>query len=151
MEEGKVKKGEKCPYCKRYNGRQVTTNGIIVDNNRILLVLRGIEPSKGMWALPGGYIDWDENVEQAVVREVKEETGVDTSVRRMVGVYSDPDRNDPFGYQNICIPFVLELKNFTLIPQEKEVKEVKWFDLDNLPELAFDHGQIVEDYKKINQ
>ena len=76
--------------------RPLTVDAIIIYDDRLVLIRRKNEPFRGMQALPGGFVEKDETVEQAVARETKEETGLDTVIVRLIGVYSDPGR-DPRG------------------------------------------------------
>lgn len=143
-----IKRGEICPTCKRYYSRHSVCDSLIIEDNKVLMVLRDKDPQKGFWAIPGGYLEWDETIEQCVLREVKEETGADAEIIKLFGVYSDPER-DPDDRQNVCHVFLLGLKNEKFYPQQGETKEVKWFSFDNLPKnIAFDHRKIIEDYKK---
>ena len=68
-------------------------DGVLIEGNRILLIRRGREPFKGMWGVPGGRIEDDETAEQCLVRELKEETGLDVLPIKMTGLYSDPARD----------------------------------------------------------
>lgn len=145
-----VKKGEMCPTCKRYYDRHVVVDGVVEKDGEILLIRRGLEPNKGKMALPGGYVDWDETTEEAVVREVYEETGVRASVKKLLGVYSDPHR-DSSDMQNIAVAYILTVDDESeLQPQEGEVLEVGWYDVENLPsDIAFDHKEFIADYLKL--
>ena len=128
----------------KYKIRATTTDAIILKNNKILLIKRGNNPSKGMWALPGGYVDFNESVEKACMREVKEETGLNVKKLRLLGVYSDPKR-DPG--QTVTITYIA---NATGTPSASDdATDVKWFSINKLPKLAFDHAQMVKDYKKL--
>jgi len=71
----------------------VTIDALIIKDNKILLIKRGADPFKGFWGTPGGYVEWDETVEDAVKREVKEELGLDTTSLKFVGLYSAPERH----------------------------------------------------------
>lgn len=143
-----VKRGERCPTCGRYVARDLVTNGLIIKSGKILLVKRNIEPCRGMWALIGGYIGWNETVEECVKREVKEEVGLECETTNFIGIYSGPNR-DPHDLQNIGLAYVLKPVSEKILIQKEEVIEAKWFPLDNLPTpLAFDHAKIIEDYKK---
>ncbi len=121
---------------------RLTVDGVIVRGSKLLLIRRGNPPFKNTWALPGGFVDYGETVETAVRREAQEETGLETSIRRLVGVYSDPDR-DPRGH-TVSVVFLLDVESGS--PQGgDDAAEAKWFALDNLPELAFDHAKIIND------
>ena len=76
----------------------------VIYNNKILLIKRKNNPSKGWWALPGGYVDFNESVEQACAREVKEETGLNTRNIKFLGVYSSPKRNPR---QTVTIAYIV--------------------------------------------
>ncbi|RLE89818.1 MAG: hypothetical protein DRN04_15880 [Thermoprotei archaeon] len=107
----------------------------------IVLVKRKNEPFKGYWALPGGFVEYGERVEDAARREVLEETGLEVELRGLVGVYSDPGR-DPRGHV-ISIAFWAVPKGGVLAPSS-DASEVKVFE--KLPELiAFDHKEIILD------
>lgn len=114
---------------------------IVGPDGSIVLVKRGKEPFKGMWALPGGFVEYGERVEEAAVREAREETGLEVALRGLVGVYSRPDR-DPRGHV-ISIAFLAEEVGGQLRPSP-ETPEVRRFK--QLPkEMAFDHAEIVRD------
>ncbi|MCD6573183.1 MAG: NUDIX hydrolase [Thermoplasmata archaeon] len=119
----------------------ITVDGVIIKNGKILLVKRKNEPFKGKWALPGGFVEYGETVEKAVLREVKEETGMDAKIKKLVGVYSDPAR-DPRGH-TISIVFLLEGEGDAIAGDD--AIEAKFFDLNELPPLAFDHEKIIKD------
>jgi 8-oxo-dGTP diphosphatase len=133
-----------CPHCGRYNNRAVTIDAVIIKDNMILLIKRGAEPFKDYWALPGGHVDWDETIEDAVKREVKEELGVDATNLKQIGIYSDPKR-----HPKQCINVAYGVETDGEFKAGDDAKEYKRFDLNELPELAFDHKQIIEDYRKI--
>jgi len=127
----------------RSGGPWLTVDAIVVKAQRILLVRRGRPPFEGMHALPGGFVEAGETVEQAIVRELREETGLRTSVERIVGVYSDP-RRDPRGH---TVSVVFELRPGKGVPRGGD--DAAWagyFPLDALPPLGFDHEKVVADY-----
>lgn len=118
--------------------------GLDAEDLKILLIQRGREPHKGQWALPGGFIRVGEAPDVAVARELKEETGI--RVRRLVqlGAYGDPKR-DPREH-------VISLAFLGLTPiaehrpkADTDAHAVAWHSLDDLPALAFDHADIVND------
>ena len=129
----------------RYERPVVTADGIIIKNRQILLVKRKNPPFKGKWALPGGFVEYREKTEDTVIREVLEETGLKTKINQLAGVYSDPDR-DPRGH-TITIVYNLNIVNGELISGD-DAKDAKFFELNRLPDLAFDHAQIINDYMK---
>lgn len=134
-----------CPHCGRYNNRAVTVDAVIIKDNKILLIKRGAEPDKHLWGTPGGHVDWDETIEDAVRREVKEELGVNAVSLKQIGIYSDPNRHPK---QCINIPYGVNIEGE--IKTGDDAKEYRWFELDNLPKpLAFDHEKIIEDYLKL--
>lgn len=118
---------------------------VIKPPGMLLLVKRKFEPYKGCWVLPGGFVDHNETVLDAVVREVKEETGIEVEVISLAGVYSDPAR-DP--RQNISIAYRCYPTGGTLADSDET--EAAWYPFkgEELPELGFDHGKILEDYMK---
>ncbi|MDY6789614.1 MAG: NUDIX hydrolase [Candidatus Nanohaloarchaea archaeon] len=118
---------------------------ILEREGEVLLIKRRFEPFKGTWGLPGGQLEEGETLEECAVREMKEETGLKVSIKSMLGVYSDPDR-DPRG-QVISVAYVVEQEGEELDPG-REVMEAEWFDMEDLPELAFDHRKMLEDYKE---
>lgn len=110
------------------------------EDGRIVLIQRR-NPPPG-WALPGGFVDVGETVEQAAVREVREETGLEVRLGELLGVYSDPAR-DPRGH-TVSVVFTGEARG---TPQAgDDAGAVQAFALDALPELAFDHARILADY-----
>ena len=121
----------------------VTADGIVVKGDKILLIKRGRDPFKGSYALPGGFLEEGERLEDCVVREVREETGLDTEIVSLVGVYSDPDR-DPRGH---FVTAVYRLKPVGgRVKAGDDAAHVEWVRRDRLPEFAFDHGRIVRDF-----
>lgn len=125
--------------------RPFACDAVIIENGKIVLVKRGVEPFKGQWAVPGGRLEEDETAEQCLIREAKEETNLDVKPIALVGIYSAPNR-DPRGIiaaTYLCKHIGGELKG------GDDAAEAKWFDLNALPELASDHGKMIEDALKI--
>ncbi len=112
-------------------------------DGEIILIKRGVEPFKGSWALPGGGVEIGETVEQAAVREAKEETGLDVQLDKIIGVYSDPGR-DPRGH-TVSIVFHAKPIGGKMNAATDACDVIKTADFLNL-RLAFDHGQIVRDW-----
>jgi 8-oxo-dGTP diphosphatase len=121
----------------------LSVDGIAIIDGQIVLIKRKNPPFEGMYALPGGFVDYGERVEDAVTREFEEETGLETRISRLVGVHSAPDR-DPRGH-TVSIVFELEIIGGELRGGD-DASEAELFNLEELPELAFDHQKIVSDY-----
>jgi 8-oxo-dGTP diphosphatase len=117
----------------------------LLPDGRIVLVRRN---DTGLWALPGGMIDWREDIQTTVRRELAEETGLElVKIRRLIGVYSAPDR-DP-RLHSICFVVAADVSGNFEIKDPLEVGEVKAFSLDSLPtaeELTFDNNRQLKDY-----
>ncbi len=145
---GKIPTGTSCPHCGRYNARYMTVSIIGINKNQeVLLIKRKRDPEAGAWALPGGYVDWNETLVATGTREFKEETGMDITNLKFLGIYDDIHR-DKDGRQNVdhCYSgFITADQSPQFNPDE--VSDMQWFSLDALPNyLAFDHRQMVEDY-----
>ncbi len=127
-----------------YKKPSLTVDGILVEDEKILLIKRGRGPFKGMYALPGGFVEYGEKTEDAIVREFKEETGLDVRISSLVGVYSDPNR-DPRDH-TVTIVYELQKIGGSLHGGDDAAQAVL-FPLNSLPPLAFDHEKIIQDYK----
>ena len=126
-----------------YQIPRITVDGIIQKNKEILLVKRKNPPFQGKWALPGGFVDYGETTEEAVCREIFEETGLKTRIIALCGVYSDPKR-DPRGH-TISIAYALDILD-GMVQAGDDACDVHFFNVHALPQLAFDHKIIIEDY-----
>jgi len=121
---------------------RLTVDGVIIQKKMILLIKRGNDPFRGQWALPGGFVEYGETTEEAVIREVKEETGIMGTIQKIVGVYSDHKR-DPRGH-TISIVYLLSVAKGS--PRAgSDADDIHFFDLNYLPPLAFDHEKIIKD------
>jgi 8-oxo-dGTP diphosphatase len=109
----------------------------------VLLIERGGEPFAGSWALPGGFVEGDERVASAAARELREETGVEAGSIQLLGVYDTPGR-DPRG-PTVSVVFVMRADEELEASGADDAADARWFPLDALPELAFDHGVVIED------
>jgi len=125
-----------------YKTPRITVDGIVTKDRHILLIQRKNQPFKNKWALPGGFVEYNETTEGAVAREVFEETGLKTELVRLAGVYSNPER-DPRGHI-VSIVYFLKIIGGKLHSGD-DASDVKFFDLRNLPALSFDHDQIIND------
>ncbi|HPI94173.1 MAG TPA: NUDIX hydrolase [Deltaproteobacteria bacterium] len=134
-----------CPSCGHpvttYRNPVPTVDAVIEFQGGIVLVLRK-NPPPG-WALPGGFVDYGESVEEAVRREALEETGLSLAALKMFSVYSDPLR-DP---RQHTITTVFAARGAGNLHAGDDAARVEVFDLDHLPHLAFDHARILEDYR----
>ncbi len=119
----------------------LTVDAIIIYEEKIVLIKRKNPPYKDMFALPGGFVDIGETVEEAVIREAKEETSLDIEIIRLAGVYSDPKR-DPRGH-TVSIAFVA--LGYGELKAGDDAGEVELIDMEKVPKLAFDHNKIIED------
>ncbi|HMK47214.1 MAG TPA: NUDIX hydrolase [Methanocella sp.] len=122
--------------------RPLTVDAVIIYDGKILFVRRGHEPFKGRLALPGGFVEANETVEEAITREVREETGLETKIIQLLGVYSDPNR-DPRGPM-VSICYLLRAAGGTLSAASDAVG-IELISPDQVPELAFDHNKMVAD------
>jgi 8-oxo-dGTP diphosphatase len=114
---------------------------ILERDGEVFLCRRDLEPGRGRWSFPSGYVDAGELVQAAARREVSEETGLEVEIGRLVGVYDSPNR--PVVY----IVFAGRVLGGELTARE-ETQAVDYFRLDALPELAFEHdGRILEDWQ----
>lgn len=114
---------------------------VIPSEDGVVLIRRGSEPFEGQWALPGGFVEIGETVEQAAVREAAEETGLAVEIARLVGVYSEPER-DPRGH-NVSVAFLARVVGGQM-RADTDASEVSVLDHRDV-ELAFDHRRIVDD------
>lgn len=131
---------KKCPKCGCFTNRGISVDGVIIKGNKILLIKRGSEPFKGYWGTPGGYVGWNETVEEAIIREVKEETGLDAISVKLVSYSSEPKRHPK---QVINFVYLVEINGKVRVSDD--AVDAKWFDLDHLPkDLAFDHFENIK-------
>lgn len=110
---------------------------------RLLLIERGNPPFEGRWALPGGFVDQGEQVAQAAPRELAEETGLQVDVLELLGVYDTPGR-DPRGW-TVSVVYIARLEDRPQVMGADDASDARWFAVDELPALAFDHELIVKD------
>jgi 8-oxo-dGTP diphosphatase len=120
---------------------KLTVDVVIPTEEGVVLIRRGCNPFEGQWALPGGFVEVGETVEQAAVREVAEETGLVVEPARLVGVYSDPDR-DPRGH-NVSVAFLARVLSGEL-SAATDASEASVLDPGSV-DLAFDHRKIIDD------
>ena len=128
----------------KYVSKIFVTVDVLVINKKtdeILLIKRLNEPFKDCWALPGGFVDENEDLEQAARRELFEETNIETEEMIQIGAFGTPNR-DPRGHM-ISVAYQTNLIENQKVKAKDDAKEVKWFSIKDLPELAFDHLEII--------
>ena len=142
MATKKVIKCPKCGYEIEVYKNPVPTVDIIIETPGGIVLVKRKNPPYG-WALPGGFVDYGETLEEAAVREAKEETGLDVKLVRQFHAYSDPSR-DPRQH-TITVVFIAKAEGMPVAGDD--AKEVGVFTRHTIPkELAFDHAKILEDY-----
>lgn len=119
----------------------LTTDAVVLKKGKILLIKRLKDPFKDCWALPGGFVEYGEKTEDACLRELEEETSLIGKIKQLIGIYSKPDR-DPRGHI-ISIAYLVTPISKVVKPAD-DAKEVKWFPINKLPKLAFDHLDIIK-------
>jgi len=112
------------------------------DDFQILLIQRKNEPFKNHWALPGGFVDENETVENAALRELKEETNVENIEANLVGVFSEKGR-DPRGWTVSVAFYGIVDKSKYQAQAGDDARNIAWFSVKELPDLAFDHDKII--------
>lgn len=109
---------------------------MLVDAGKLLLVKRNIEPYRGWWDIPGGFLEAGEHPEAGAVREMGEETGLHVNPVKLLGIYMD--RYGVNGDYTLNFCYLAELVGGTPAPAS-DALELRWFDLDDLPaQVAFD-------------
>ena len=125
----------------------LTTDCVVFDERGyVLLIRRGNEPFKGSYALPGGFVDVGERVEDSCRRELSEETGLHVGELRLIGVYSDPGR-DPRGHT--CSVAYLARVGRAEVTAGDDAAAAEWVADWRREKLAFDHAQIIADAEKL--
>lgn len=131
-------------YCYRYPHPAVTTDCVIFgfDGERlqVLLVERGIEPYKGKWAFPGGFLKMDETTEEGALRELREETGLERAYIQQFHTFSDPHRDPRERVITIAYYALVKIQE---VHGGDDAASASWFPLSEIPSLAFDHDYIL--------
>ncbi len=121
--------------------REFACDGIVIIDDKILLIKRGSPPGVGEWAVPGGRIDYHEDAIGCLKREMKEETNLDVEPVAFVGLYSDPKREPR---QIITAAYLCKVVGGKARHGD-DAADLAWFDINDLPQLWADHGEIVRD------
>jgi len=135
-------------YTYNYPRASVTVDIVVLcqfeKQTKLLLIERGNEPCKNQWAFPGGFIELDETLVESAVRELHEETGLQGVKLQQFRAYGDPGR-DPRG-RTVSVVFYgfTDIKN-SIVAGADDAKNAGWFNIDNIPDMAFDHNLIMQD------
>lgn len=136
-------------YTYEYPHAALTTDCVIFGYDgqamHVLLVERGLDPYKGYWALPGGFMQIDETVEQCAMRELREETGLEGDIfLEQFHVYSDVHRDVRERVVTVAFLALVGKSDYTLVAGD-DAANAEWFLWNELPPLAFDHRDIIRD------
>ena len=137
-----------CPHCGGVTPVRnpfPTVDIVVYRPDQGVLLIERRNPPHG-WALPGGFIDYGESAEQAAMREALEETGLEVWLTGLLGVYSDP-RRDP-RFHTLSVVFMAEADLLAQRHAGDDARVARFFPLDALPEMAFDHRTIIDDFLK---
>ena len=133
-------------YAYRWPRASVTADAVLFaekdGQTHVLLIQRGNEPYKGYWAFPGGFLEMDETVNTCAERELEEETGIRLTGMQLVGIYSDVER-DPRG--RVITAAYTAMTTMPAAVASDDAAAARWWSLNDLPKLAFDHATILED------
>ena len=134
-----------CPKCEWINYENPIPSVAILlknQNNEILLVKRNVEPEKGKWALPSGFIEAEETTEDATTRELKEETNINGKIKKLIGVYIE----HPQLYKSVLvIGYEVEFISGSLLAGS-DCSGARFFSLDELPPIPFSaHRKIIKE------
>jgi ADP-ribose pyrophosphatase YjhB (NUDIX family) len=130
---------------KKYRNPIPTVDIIIEKDDKIVLIRRKNEPFKGKLAIPGGFVNEGELIEERAIKEAKEETSLDVELKEILGVYSIPDR-DPRGHLMTTVFIAKPIRG--RVKGGDDAASASWFRIDEkiLNELSFDHKKIIQDY-----
>ncbi|MFW6264902.1 MAG: NUDIX hydrolase [Bacillota bacterium] len=131
--EGQLRK--RCPRCSfvHYLNPKPTVAMVAVKDGQLLLIKRGVEPGKGSWSLPSGFIDVGESAEEACLRELKEETALSGEIRQLIGVYSE--EANIYGPVIVVVYLVNNLKGEAIAGDD--AVELQFVDFDQVGDLNF--------------
>lgn len=114
------------------------------DDVSLLLIKRKNDPFENQWALPGGFVNNDESLGSAVERELKEETGLNINGLQQLYTFGKPDRDPRSRIISVAYFGLIQSEQINTLKANTDAKEAKWFDVKDLPELAFDHENIID-------
>ena len=134
-------------YTYEYPRPAVTVDCLIFSRNhgniRLMLIQRDLPPFENSWALPGGFVEIDEDLDEATYRELKEETDISGIELRQFRAFGKPGR-DPRGRTISVVYYGFADNEKNLARAGSDARNVDWFDINDLPPLAFDHDKIIE-------
>lgn len=135
------------PYTYEYPHPAVTVDGVVfgydVTDLKVLLIQRGLAPHKGRWALPGGFVKLEESLDEAIRRELREETGLNDLYLEQLYTFGEPKRDPRERVISVAYYALVTLTDHA-VRADTDATSVGWFSLSDLPPLAFDHEAIVE-------
>ena len=137
-------------YTYKYPRPAVTADCVVITKEaepKVLLIQRGNMPFKGGWAFPGGFMNMDETTEQCAIRELEEETGLRLLKVQQIGAYSKVDR-DPRG-RTVTVAYLAIVDEPIAVTGQDDAAKAEWWPLSDLPYLAFDHYDIMQDAIKV--
>ncbi len=135
------------PYTYEYPHPAVTVDGVVFGYDdadlKVLLIQRDLAPFKGKWALPGGFVGIDESLETAVRRELEEETGITRLYLEQLYTFGEPKRDPRERIISVAYYALVKLADHT-VRAASDARRVAWFPVADLPQLAFDHEEIMD-------
>lgn len=141
------------PFGRHGKRPTVATDCVIVYRNgkewRVLLIERGHEPFKGMWAFPGGFMEWGESCEESAARELMEETALTNVKLELLGVFSKPGRDPRGTIVSVAYLGIIDAGTAKHAVGGDDAARSEWFDIDTCPSLAADHDDMLEAAKKM--
>lgn len=128
---------------------RLTVDAIVFGYNKeagvsVLLIKRKYAPFKGEWAIPGGFVTENESLEQAVERELREETGVKINYLEQLYTFGKPDRDPRNRIVSVAYFGLVKSSQFNKLQATTDAEEAAWFHIKSLPKLAFDHSEIIQ-------